>query len=301
MAVMRSVQYVPGNNEKMVAKAPGIPADIITLDLEDSVPPAEKARAREVVLANLVAAGAGGAEIYVRVNNWETEMTDDDLEAIVAPGLHGVTLAKCGHPDNVRRLDWKLEELERRRGLEIGSVKVSLLLETAKGIIFAYDSCVASPRVVSAIFGAVDFTKDMRVKLTSEGEEQKYARRHVAVAARAAGVIAIDAPFVAYQDMDAFEANVRDGRQMGYEGRMIIHPSQVPVCNRLYAPDPTDVEWAQGVVTAFEEEAIAKGTAAISLNGKMVDTPVYENAKAILAAQREIEAKESQASPGADR
>lgn len=300
MAVMRSVQYVPGNNEKMVAKAPSIPADIITLDLEDSVPPAEKPRAREVVAANLAAAGAGGSEVYVRINNWETEMTDDDLEAIVHPGLHGVTLAKCGHPDNVRRLDWKLEELERRRGMEIGSVKVSLLLETAKGVIFAYDSCAASPRVVSAIFGAVDFTKDMRVKLTSEGEEQKYARRHVAVAARAAGVIAIDAPFVAYQDMEAFEANVRDGRQMGYEGRMIIHPSQVPVCNRLYAPDPADVEWAEGVVTAFEEEAIAKGTAAISLNGKMVDTPVYENAKAILAAQREIEAKEAEASSGRD-
>ncbi len=300
MAVMRSVQYVPGNNEKMVAKAPSIPADIITLDLEDSVPPAEKPRAREVVAANLAAAGAGGSEVYVRINNWETEMTDDDLEAIVHPGLHGVTLAKCGHPDNVRRLDWKLEELERRRGMEIGSVKVSLLLETAKGVIFAYDSCAASPRVVSAIFGAVDFTKDMRVKLTSEGEEQKYARRHVAVAARAAGVIAIDAPFVAYQDMEAFEANVRDGRQMGYEGRMIIHPSQVPVSNRLYAPDPADVEWAEGVVTAFEEEAIAKGTAAISLNGKMVDTPVYENAKAILAAQREIEAKEAEASSGRD-
>jgi citrate lyase subunit beta/citryl-CoA lyase len=184
--------------------------------------------------------------------------------------------------------------------VEIGAVKVSLLLETAKGVIFAYDSCVASPRVVSAIFGAVDFTKDMRVKLTSEGEEQKYARRHVAVAARAAGVIAIDAPFVAYQDMEAFEANVRDGRQMGYEGRMIIHPSQVPVCNRLYAPDPADVEWAEGVVAAFEEEAIAKGTAAISLNGKMVDTPVYENARAILAAQREIEAKESEAASGRD-
>jgi citrate lyase subunit beta/citryl-CoA lyase len=301
MAVMRSVQYVPGNNEKMVAKAPGIPADIITLDLEDSVPPAEKPRAREVVAANLAAAGAGGAEVYVRVNNWETEMTDDDLEAIVHPGLHGVTLAKCGHPDNVRRLDWKLEELERRRGMKVGAVKVSLLLETAKGVVFAYDSCAASPRVVSAIFGAVDFTKDMRVKLTSEGEEQKYARRHVAVAARAAGVIAIDAPFVAYQDMEAFEANVRDGRQMGYEGRMIIHPSQVPVCNRLYAPDPVDVEWAEGVVTAFENEAIAKGTAAISLNGKMVDTPVYENAKAILAAQREIEAKEAEAASGRDQ
>jgi citrate lyase subunit beta/citryl-CoA lyase len=295
MAVMRSVQYVPGNNEKMVAKAPSIPADIITLDLEDSVPPAEKARARDVVAANLESAGSGGAEVYVRINNWETEMTNDDLEAIVLPGLDGVTLAKCGHPDNVQRLDWKLEELEQRRGLAIGSIRVSLLLETAKGIIFAYDSCAASPRVVSAIFGAVDFTKDMRVKLTSKGEEQKYGRRHMAVAARAAGVIAIDAPFVAYQDMEAFEANVRDGRQMGYEGRMIIHPSQVEVCNRLYAPDPADVEWAVGVVEAFETEAIAKGTAAISLNGKMVDTPVYLNAKAILAAQQEIEAKNASA------
>ena len=111
------------------------------------------------------------------------------------------------------------------------------------------------------------------------------------MAARAAGVVAIDAPFVAYQDMEAFEANVRDGRQMGYEGRMIIHPSQVEVCNRMYAPDPADVEWAKGVVKAFEEEAIAKGSAAISYNGKMVDTPVYLNAKDILAAHEEIEAK----------
>ena len=115
----------------------------------------------------------------------------------------------------------------------------------------------------------------------------------MAVGARAAGVVAIDAPFVAYQDMEAFAANVRDGRQMGYERRMIIHPSQVEICNRLYAPDPADVEWSIGVVKAFEEEAIAKGTAAISLNGKMVDTPVYLKAKAILAAQEEIQAKVS--------
>ena len=288
---MRSVLYVPGNNNKMVAKASGLGADIVTLDLEDSVPPAEKAIARQISAAALAEVGKGGSEVYVRLNNWETLLTDDDLEAVVQQGLSGVTLAKCGHPDDVRRLDWKLDELERRRGLARGAVKISLLLETAKGVIHAYPSCTASPRVVSAIFGAVDYTKDMRVKLTSEGEEQKYARRHIAVAARAAGVVAIDAPFVAYQDMEGFEANVHDGRQMGYEGRMIIHPSQIEVCNRLYAPDPGDVAWARGVVKAFEEEAIAKGSAAISYNGKMVDTPVYLNAKDILAAHEEIEAK----------
>lgn len=291
MAIMRSIMYIPGNNPKMIDKAPSIPADIITLDLEDSVPPAEKEVARKMIAERLKFAGTGGAQVYVRINNWETEMTDDDLEAIVLEGLSGVTLAKTGHPDDVKRLSWKLEELERRRGLPIGTVKISMLLETAKGIMNAYPCCMASPRNVNAIFGAVDYCRDMRVKLTSESVEQWWGRANMAIAARAAGIIAIDAPFVAYQDIPAFERNLAEGKQMGYEGRMIIHPSQVEPSNRLYSPDPADVDWANGVVKVFEEEGIAKGKAAVSFNGKMVDTPVYLNAKDILAAQAEIEAR----------
>lgn len=292
MAVMRSILYVPGNNPKMVEKAPSIPADIITLDLEDSVPPAEKENARKIIAENLKYVGQNGSQVFVRINNWETLLTNDDLEAIVWEGLHGVTLAKTGHPDDVQRLDWKLEELERRRGLEVGSVKISMLLETAKGIMNAYECCMASKRNVNAIFGAVDYCRDMRVKLTSEAVEQTWGRAKVGVACRAAGIVAIDAPFVAYQDIPAFEKNVADGKQMGYEGRMIIHPGQVEPSNRMYAPDPADVEWATGVVKVFEEEGIAKGKAAVSYNGKMVDTPVYLNALDILAAQAEIDAKE---------
>jgi citrate lyase subunit beta/citryl-CoA lyase len=287
---MRSVFYVPGNNEKMVAKAPEFPADIITLDLEDSVPPAEKAKAREVVRENLKFAGSGGSTIYARINNWETLMTNDDLEAIVHPGLSGVCLAKCGGPDNVQRLEWKLEELERRRNLPVGTVAIQLLIETAKGVINAYPSAIASKRVNSLIFGAVDYTKDMRVKLTSEGEEQKYARRHTAVAARAAGCVAIDCPFVAFKDAEAFEKSTREGRQMGYEGRMLIHPSQIEPSHRIYTPAPEDVDWAKGVVKVFEEEGIAKGAAAVTYLGKMVDTPVYDNARTILATMAEISA-----------
>jgi citrate lyase subunit beta/citryl-CoA lyase len=287
---MRSVFYVPGNNEKMVAKAPEIQADIVTLDLEDSVPPAEKPKAREVVRQNLKFAGSGGSTVYVRINNWETLMTNDDLEAIVHEGLSGVCLAKCGSPDNVQRLDWKLEELERRRNLPVGSVAIQLLIETAKGVINAYPSAIASKRVNSLIFGAVDYTKDMRVKLTSEGEEQKYARRHTAVAARAAGCIAIDCPFVAFKDAEAFEKSTREGRQMGYEGRMLIHPSQIEPSHRIYTPAPEDVDWAKGVVKVFEEEGIAKGAAAVTYLGKMVDTPVYDNARTILAIMAEISA-----------
>jgi len=293
MPVMRSVFYVPGNNEKMVSKAPSIPADIITLDLEDSVPPAEKPKARDVTRENLKYAGTGGAPVFVRINNWETEMTDDDCEAIVHEGLSGVCLAKCGGPEHVIRLDWKLEELERRRGLEIGSVAIQLLIETAKGVINAYPAAIASKRVNSLIFGAVDYTKDMRVKLTIEGEEQYYARAHTAVAARAAGCIAIDCPFVAYKDTEAFEKSTSFGRQLGYEGRMLIHPSQIEPSHRIYTPSPEDVEWAQGVVKVFEEEGIAKGAAAVSYQGKMVDTPVYENAKTVLAIIAEISSLEA--------
>ena len=293
MAVMRSVFYVPGNNEKFVSKSPEVPADIITLDLEDSVPPAEKAKAREIVAANLKHAGTGGAKVFSRINNWETLMTNDDLEAIVHEGLDGVCLAKTGHPDDVKRLDWKLEELERRRGLKVGSVAVQLLIETAKGMINAYGSATASKRVGSLIFGAVDYCKDMRVDLTTEATEQLYGRYYTAVAARAAGCIAIDCPFVDFANIPAFEKSVMEGRQMGYEGRMLIHPTQVEPSNRLYRPTAVQIEWATGVVELFEKEGIAMGKAAVAFKGKMVDTPVYENAKTILSQEKEISAMEA--------
>jgi len=297
MPVMRSVFYTPSNNEKMVGKAPEILCDVLTLDLEDSVPPAEKPKGRVMVQEYLKANREKqlAPALYVRVNNWETQMTNDDLEAIVHPGLDGVCLAKCGSADNVKRLDWKLEELEQRRGMKVGSVAIQLLIETAKGVMNAYPAASASPRVNSLIFGAVDFTKDMRVTLTSEGQEQLYARFHTAVAARAAGCVAIDCPFVNISDVEAFKKSTREGRQMGYEGRMLIHPSQIAPSHEIYTPSAADVEWAEGVKKVFEEEGIAKGSAAVSYKGKMVDTPVYENALQILRTMEEIKAAESKA------
>jgi citrate lyase subunit beta/citryl-CoA lyase len=292
MPVMRSVFYVPGNNEAFISKAPTTPADVITLDLEDSVPPAEKPKAREMVRESLKHAGSGGSLIYVRINNWETPWPNDDLEAVVHEGLHGICLPKCSGPGDVQRLEWKLEELERRRSLAVGSIAVHVLIETAKGVMTAYPSAMASKRVNALIFGAVDYTKDMRVKLSIQGEELLYARSHTAVAARAAGLVAIDHPFVAYKDTEAFEKSTRFGRQLGYEGRMLIHPNQIEPSNRIYSPAPEDVEWAKEVVKAFEEEGIAKGMAAINYKGQMVDTPVYDSARTILSTAEEIAAFE---------
>jgi citrate lyase subunit beta/citryl-CoA lyase len=293
MPVMRSVFYVPGNREDLIAKIPKIPADIITLDLEDSVPPAEKPKARELSRKNLKFAGSFGSDVYVRLNNWETGMTNDDCEAVVEEGLAGVCLAKCGGPDHVKRLDWKLAELEQRRGLKIGSIKIQLLIETAKGMMNVYEAATASERVNSLIFGAVDYTTDMRVALTYPiGEEQKWARARMACAARAAGIIAIDWPYVDFRDTEGFEKDTAYGRQLGFEGRMLIHPSQIEPAHRIYSPAPDRVEWAREIKKVFEEEGIAKGSAAVSYKGKMVDTPVYLGALKILEAQAEIEAKE---------
>ncbi len=292
MAVMRSCFYIPGNNEKMVAKAPNIPADIVILDLEDSVPPFEKVRARELVRDNLEAAGSNGAAVYCRVNGWETLFTDDDLEAVVRPGLQGVVLAKCDGPDHVHRLNEKLEELERQWRLPVGSVAVQLLIETAVGVINAYQSASASPRVNSLTLGALDYAKDMRMMVTADGAGLLFARASIALAARAARCVAIDYAFADYKNLDGFEKDTMQGRALGFEGRMLIHPAQVEPAHRLYSPSADQVQWAQGLVKAFETEALAKGLAAIAFEGKMVDTPVYESARWILGVVAEIAEKE---------
>lgn len=222
---------------------------------------------------NLKAAGANGASVYVRVNGWHTEYTNDDLEAVVQPGLDGITLPKTRNADDVKRLDWKISELEARRGIPAGTVKIAVLLETAEGIMNAYSICTASPRIVAAFFGAVDYCCDMRITRTNLAEEQKVARTIVAIAAVRPGILALDAPFADYSNMDDFRQNTLDGRQMGFEGRMIIHPSQIAVAHELYSPTEEEVAHARKVKKFFEEEGLAKGLASVSMDGAMVVRP----------------------------
>jgi citrate lyase subunit beta/citryl-CoA lyase len=288
MAIMRSWLFVPGNDANEVQEGAKTGAVVLVLDLEDLVPPAEKGKARKMTAENLRLPGGSDSEVWVRVNSWETGFTDEDLEAAVWPGLDGIVLTKVAGAADVRRLAWRLEALERARGLQAERVKICLLVETALGIIHAYESCAAHPRVVAAIFGAVDYTRDMQVKLTPEAAEQQYARSYLGVAAKAAGIIGLDAPFLDYQNLEGFASNVAEGRQLGYKGQMLVHPSLVEPTNRLYVPPAEDVEWAKTIVKAFEEEALAKGKAGIVVNGKLVDTPVYSNALDILANWREI-------------
>lgn len=292
MKVIRSSLYIPANNPVFVDKCAKYGADNITFDVEDAVPPSEKENARKMAAENILKAGVNGAEVYVRVNGWHTEFTNDDLEAVVVPGLNGITLPKTRNLDDVKRLDWKISELEERRGIPAGSVKIAVLLETAEGIMNAYSICTGSPRIVAAFFGAVDYCCDLRIPRTNLAEEQKVARTIAAIAARAAGIVALDAPFADYSNMDDFKQNTMDGRKMGYEGRMIIHPSQIAVAHELYSPTAADIEEAEKVKKHFEEEGLAKGLAAVPMDGKMVDTPVYQSALNVLEFYAAIQEQE---------
>lgn len=293
MAVRRTDLYLPANNEHMVEKAPLRGADVITLDMEDAVPPDEKEKAREMVKKYIGKMSVRGAEAWVRINAWDTDLTMDDLNAVVIEGLDGITLPKCAGPDDVKLLDSILTDLEKKRNLPVGKIKVAILVETAIGVLNVARSVFASERLVAVIFGAVDYTRDMRVTRTDCANEQIYARAAIGAAARAAGLIAEDAPFPNYQDNEAFEANCLSGAQFGFEGRQIIHPSQIPIAHRVYSPQPERVEWAEKIIKVFEEEGLAKGSASVGFEGKMIDIPVYRDGLNVLARQKEIEEKEA--------
>jgi len=289
LVVMRSVMYTPGNNYRMIEKLPTLPADVMVLDLEDSVPPAEKETAKFMVRDAIPNVAKCGAYVYSRINDWRTGLTEGDVEAIVQDGLDGVVLSKTEGRDDVVRLDDKLTKLEKERGLKLGTVAIQCLIETAKGVVNAYESAIASKRVNSLVFGAVDYTRDMRITLTKEGGEILVARCWTAIVARAAGCIAIDPPYPAYRDAEGFIKDSRAGQQFGFEGRMLIHPSQIEPSHECYAPTKEQMEYAKEVVQVFEE-GMKAGSASVPLRGQMLDVAVYRTQRDVLAAAEAVEA-----------
>ncbi len=284
--LMRSVLTVPVIVQRFLDKAPSSGADVICLDLEDSVPPAEKANARPLAAKAVETMPRSGAALYARLNGLSTGLLEDDLLGVVFPGLDGIMLSKSESAGHVQRLDHYLTLLERDRGIEPGSIAITPLIETAAGVMNSAKICAASPRVVAAIFGAEDFATDMGVQRTREGEEVRWARSQVAIACRAAGIVAIDTPEPDYTDEAYLESQMQAARGLGYQGKLCIHPLQVQIANRVFRPSDGEVAEARVIVEAFERDGLAQGRAAIPLEGRMVDTPIYWRAKRLLDWQK---------------
>lgn len=279
--LMRSVLTVPVIRERFIEKAPSSGADVICLDVEDSVPPAEKARARELAAA-LGSIPDGPYAKFVRINGPTSGLMEDDLAGVVRPGLDGVVVSKADSAVVIKAVDEQITALERQHGIEPGSIAIVPLIETARGVVKCLDICEASARVSAAIFGAEDYATDLGIARSERGEEVLWARTKVAVECHAAGVVPIDTPDPDYTDEAHLEREMAAARSLGYRGKLVIHPTQVAIANRVFMPSDEEISEARVIVEAFEREGLARGLAAIPLAGKMIDTPIYWRAKRLL-------------------
>jgi citrate lyase subunit beta/citryl-CoA lyase len=266
----------------MLDKALSFAPDAFVPDLEDSVPNAEKENARQITAAHLAKLGAAGTAVIPRVNALGTSWLEEDLAALVGPSIYGISVGKIRTVDDIASISEILAGLERKAGLEVGKVRLIPWIETALAVVHCYPICRASPRIVAVAFGAEDFTDDMGIERTEDESEVAFARNSLCIAARAAGVDALDTPFFRFQDSRGLQANVQAAKQLGFKGKFAIHPAQVDVINTLFLPTEAEIEHAQRVVAAFEEAERA-GRGSTSLDGKVIDVPVVKRARSMLA------------------
>lgn len=286
MEVMRSLLFVPGNRADMLDKARAVPADVLVPDLYNSVPPREKERGRQVIAAALPALAAGRQKIFPRLNPVHTGLAEDDLAAVAGPHIAGVTVGMASTEDEVRYLDTILAKAEAKANTPPGTLKLVLWIETALSLINAYELCRASPRLVAVASAIEGFTLDMGVERSfvwkDEQVQEYYLLSRTAVAARAAGVRALDAACLVVGDEERLAQEAHRARLLGYTGKFAIHPRQVEPINRLFTPSADDVAHARRVLDAAAE-AEGQGRGATTLDGKMVDAPVIARAKMLLA------------------
>lgn len=284
----RSSLILPVNVRHFVEKAYTRGADAIVLDLEDSVPTQEKASARVLVRDSLALAGRGGAEVLARVNN-DPALLADDIDAVVHPGLDGLSIPKAESAVQIRDIVARIDRLERARGLTPGHLRLSLAIETPRGLLAAEEIARSSDRIATMSIGVEDYCLELGVEPSADGLELLYPVAHLASICKAVGVqpTGLVGSIAGFRDLATFEQAALRARQLGCEGAGCIHPDQVTVLNRVFTPDPAKVEDARRVVEAFEE-GVRRGTASVSLDGKMVDVPVYKRAQVVLARARAV-------------
>ena len=281
MTILRSLLFVPGNTPRMLDRAIGLRPDAFVPDMEDSVPWDEKANARGVTAAYIPELAATGVPVIPRVNSLDTGLLEDDLSAVAGPHVYGVSVGKMDNPEIVAEVARLLDRAESKAGVESGAIRLVPWIESAEAIVKVYDICKSSDRIVAVALGAEDFTNDMEIKRTDGDSELAYARGAIAVAARAAGVLALDTPFFAFRDPVALKANSEMSRAIGFKGRFAIHPAQLDIINGVYSPSEDEVAQARREIEAFEE-AVAMGRGSTSLDGKVIDVPVVKRAHALL-------------------
>jgi citrate lyase subunit beta/citryl-CoA lyase len=281
------MMFVPVNVDKFVEGAHARGADVIILDLEDSILPKDKAHARTLVAAAAPKVARSGADVLVRINR-QWRLCLRDLEAIVDAKIYGLMLPKTESPEHVHLVAEVLDELEAERGLPQGHTRIIAMIESAAAFFRMREIAASHPRIVALTLGSEDFA--LSAGMVPEAEGLFYPKQQVVLAARAAGVLPLGfiGTVADYKDLDAFRATARRSRRIGFTGASVIHPSQIAILNEEFRPSEEEVRKARRVVTAFEDVA-GGNQGAIEVDGKMVDLPIVERARRTLERHEAIE------------
>lgn len=291
---MRSLLFVPGDDERKIAKALESAADALILDLEDAVAPARKPAARELCATTLARVKTAKA-LFVRVNALDTGETGADLEAIVAARPYGVVLPKCRHGEDVRRVADMLKRLEATAHAAPSSIRILPIVTETAASLFGLGTYAetAMPRLCGMMWGGEDLAADLGA-LANRDAHGRYtapyelARALCLAGAAAAGVTAIDAVYTDFRDLEGLKAEALEGMRSGFGAKAAIHPAQVAVINDAYTPSRADIERAQRIVAAFEA---AGGAGVAAIDGKMLDRPHLRAAQRVLERARNVGAQ----------
>jgi citrate lyase subunit beta / citryl-CoA lyase len=278
----RSCLAVPGSSEKMLGKAPGLGADMVFLDLEDSVAPLEKEAARPRVAAAIRDVDWGDTVVCVRVNAWDSPWTVYDVTEVVGAAgdrLDVVMLPKAQSAANVVALDHVLAQVERHAGLPVGHVGIEVQIETARGLIEVEAICAASPRLETVIFGPADFSASIEMPVLTGGVEVPgypgdhfhYVFAKLLMAGRANGLQVIDGPYLKIRDVDGLRAYAARTQLLGYDGKWALHPDQVAVLNEVFSPTQEQFDRAHAILSAYRAATDDERRGAVMFGDEMID------------------------------
>lgn len=277
--LFRSLIFVPGNNPRFLEKAKKIQADIVCFDLEDSVPDYEKASARKLIKTALKSRKSYVSSIFVRTNSPTSGKIPLDLEEIVQKGIDGIVIPKVNNIQEIKKIEKILSLLEKKRKLK--SIQIIPSIESAEGVVNTFGIASFGKRISAVVFGVFDLLNDLGIEYTKDSEGAKYSRRKIPVDAHAAGVAVIDAIWQDLKDTKGLEKDCKIGKSLGYSGKSIIHPDQIPTTHRLFHPNKSEILWAEKVCKIYLEST-KKGKGATTVDGKMIDEVHFKQAKALL-------------------
>lgn len=288
--LMRSLMFVPAHNQKLLDSSVKREADVLLLDIEDSVPITEKQQARENIKEFVKRDDLNGKLIFPRVNDRESGELLKDAYQLTIDGVSGFMYPKATKGEDIYFFGKLLETIEYEKGIPVGTFKIIPLIETAGAVMNIQDICTACTRVIAVAFGCEDYVTDLKGKHDAAGQSIFFARNAISNGARACGVIPIDTVHIKVHDLEDLERNLIIAKQLGFEGMLVLNPKELPLVNQYFSPSAEDISWATEMVQ-LADEAVKEGKGVAVKDGKFIGPPMLKMAKDILRKQSLINQK----------